>query len=554
MSGGHDNLKLILRVFGPFSARWSDGAPVEITSTKQRAMLVMLAVSPDGRRTRAWLQDMLWSLSGQSHGRASLRRALSDLRDVVGDRADYVFEANNDEIRLKPGSWAVEGDPEDGEFLEGIDIAEEGFTSWLQQRRLHPPEPNARPFAAAVPAVSERLCPKVVVLPFAGGPDNEDARYAGDMIAEEITRALSRSHLIDVISHLSSRNVNTRDVALTDLRETLDVDYIVMGRMRSDGRGFRLSTEFIDTDTGRIHWSRDNVITLAEVLGGVEDVASDIARLIGKTILQVSVEVAAARPMPDVESHALLVSAVSLMHRQSLASFSRARPQIEELIRRVPGNSMLHAWLGKWYVLSIQQGWSTDFEKDVRIASDCTARALDLDPECSFSLAVDGFVNNNLLKKFDISADRFEEALEIDPNNALAWLLKGTLHAFVDEGAKAVSYTRRARALSPLDPHKYFFDSLAATACLSTRDYEGALELADLSLKANRRHTSTLRVRTIALQRLGRTEDARATAGELLRMEPTLTIDGYLSKHPAAGFETGRDWADALRGAGVPQN
>jgi tetratricopeptide (TPR) repeat protein len=223
-------------------------------------------------------------------------------------------------------------------------------------------------------------------------------------------------------------------------------------------------------------------------------------------------------------------------------------------VERAPHLSFLHAWLAQWYVLSIQQGWSTDLAKDTMIASDLTQRALDLNPNCSFSLTIDGFVENNLRKRFDVSTERFDQALDIDPNNAYAWLLKGTLHAFMDEGEKAVELTQHARRLSPLDPQKYFFDSLAATACLSNRDFENALRLAELSISQNKYHTSTLRVRTIALQSMGETTRAAEAARQLLAREPNLTIGTYLHKHPAARFQTGRDWAKALEEAGVPAN
>ena len=72
---------------------------------------------------------------------------------------------------------------------------------------------------------------------------------------------------------------------------------------------------------------------------------------------------------------------------------------------------------------------------------ECTKRALDTDPECSLALAVDGFVHTNLLKRLDIAQERYELALPANPNNSLAWLLKGTLHAFMDEGSTAVECT-----------------------------------------------------------------------------------------------------------------
>ena len=126
------------------------------------------------------------------------------------------------------------------------------------------------------------------------------------------------------------------------------------------------------------------------------------------------------------------------------------------------------AWLANWHVLRVQQGWSEDARQDTYFALECTKRALDIDPDCSLALAINGFVHVNLLKQFDVAEDSYERALATNPSNAYAWLLKGTLHAFKSEGRQAVDNTERALRLSPLDPHRYFYDSLAATACVAT--------------------------------------------------------------------------------------
>ena len=71
-----------------------------------------------------------------------------------------------------------------------------------------------------------------------------------------------------------------------------------------------------------------------------------------------------------------------------------------------------------------------------------------------------GFVHTNLLKQLDVAEEQYDLALRINPNDGLAWLLKGTLHAFKGEGAIAVEHTERSLKLSPLDPHRYFYARL----------------------------------------------------------------------------------------------
>uniref|UniRef100_UPI002624EE0C hypothetical protein n=1 Tax=uncultured Kiloniella sp. TaxID=1133091 RepID=UPI002624EE0C len=522
---------LKLRLYGTFSAEWSDGSKLNVRSTKLRAMIALLAMAPDMTRTRSWLQDKLWSLSGVELGRASLRRGLSDLKRAIGPDFDSLFVVSHDNIGLNHDLVELIGTSAEGEFLEGLEIAEGGFTSWVNEQRSNRPQLSSA-LEFFNPSDKTGILPAVAVLPFLQSFKRDGENVLGDMLAEEVSRALSRSQLIDVISHLSCRNLNMRLLNLADVRRALNVEYVIHGSYRLSGDSFHLDADFLDADSGRIIWSRQFSAKMSDFLNGGQEIVADISRQIGQSILSTSIELATSKPLPEVASHALLVSGVALMHRLKLASFAKARPLIEEIIRKSPNHASLYAWLGKWYVLSVHQGWSSDLKKDSQIARDCTAKALDLDPDCSFSLAADGLVHSNLLKEFDAAERRFDRATELNPNDALAWLLKGTMHAFRDEGMKAVSFTKRACSLSPLDPQKYYFESLTATALAADQQYELALEYAESSLKENRRHSSTLRVKTASLHFLGREVEAQEAAKELLICEPNLTVDGWLMNHP----------------------
>lgn len=550
-----DERKFTVRLFGPFSIRASDGDDLDIGGKKNRALFALLSTAPDGLRTRAQLSKMLWASSGTGDDRTSLRKALSDMRQRMGLAFSKLIATDNHEVRLNLNAIEILGTKRDGEFLEGLDIPEPAFRDWRRDFAAAQPDlPSATSEPEYPLLLDSPLRAPMAVLPFASLSDRADGWIIGDLVAEEISRALSRSNMLDVVSHLSCRDEAVQACSLPALKDKLGAEFVVSGRLRGSGDQLVLDVDFADTESQRNHWTRRYKIGRSDLLNNGSTAVDSLVREIGRTILDCSIEVSASRPLPTVESHALLISAVALMHRQTLQSFSSARPQLEEIVRRAPGQAIPQAWLSKWYILSIQQGWSVDIAKDAALAQDWTRRALDLDPDCSFSLAIDGFVQNNLQKRFDQAADRFDHAIDMDCNNALAWLLKGTLNAFQDNGRYAVAYTSRARSLSPLDPHRYFFDSLSATAYLANRDYDTALDLADRSLRMNRRHTSTLRVKTIALHQLGRGDEARAAAAQLRSLDPGLTVEGYLKNHPAAEFRTGREWSAALRDSGIPLN
>ena len=293
--------------------------------------------------------------------------------------------------------------------------------------------------------------------------------------------------------------------------------------------------------------------TVKGVIAGKDELADRLVSDICNALMAHELQRATGKALATLESRTLLLASINLMHRISPLAFHRAQQMLEALIERSPRLAPPYAWLAKSYVLRVTQGWSDDALADGRRALENTRRALDRDPTLSLAMTVEGQVNTYILKHLDVAQDRYEAALNENPNDSLAWLLKGTLHAFRDEGKEAVRHTRQALRLSPLDPLKYYFDSLAATAALSAGQYPRAVSLAQASLRLNRVHTSTLRALITALWELGREDEAREAARDLLKIDPNFKVSAFMERSPAAPFQLGRVVARALQSAGIPQ-
>ncbi|MEM6761388.1 MAG: tetratricopeptide repeat protein [Pseudomonadota bacterium] len=542
---------LEVNLFGACVVRAADGVSFEITGAKHKAMFALLATAPFGRRTRAFLQDTLWGTACYDSGRQSLRRALSDVKGSMGDAFNTVLTATNAELTLDLTKVKFVGRPGGGEFLEGLNIKEAGFQRWLEGMRADPTQIDAL-FSLSSQAPQRPVLPVVAVIPFRTIAGGNDQQVLGDWLAEEIARSLARSNLMSVISHLSSRRMVASNIDIEVIREKLGADFLVSGSLRPDGDGIALDADFLDLRTGQILWTRRFSGTLGDFLSRDAPGLSHIIRTVGASIADDAIRHTAGRTLASIEDHRLLSAGVGLMHRTTLRDFARSRELLHEAIRRAPRAAEAHAWLGKWHVLSVFNGWTSDPALDTAQAIDATARALDIDPDSTFALTVDGFAHNNLLKRIDIAASRYSEALRYNPNEALSWLLKGMLHAFTDNAEEAVTFVERARTLSPMDPFGYFFDSLSASAYLAAEQYELALRLADRSIATNDRHLSTIRAKITALHFLGRTSEARDTGLELMRRQPDCSVSSYLRDHPAANFNLGKNVAEAMSAAGIP--
>ncbi|NJS37175.1 MAG: hypothetical protein HC765_13470 [Brachymonas sp.] len=169
------------------------------------------------------------------------------------------------------------------------------------------------------------------------------------------------------------------------------------------------------------------------------------------------------------------------------------------------------------------------------------------------ALSIDGFVRCNLLKDFDGALVKYEQALDANPSDSLAWLFKSMLHAFKGENDRSVPALQQALNLSPFDPNRYFFDSLAASVHLSAANYGMAIDYAKRSLRSNCTHVSTHRALTIALVLAGQVEQARDSAARLMKLDPSLTVYWLFAAFTGrANLVLGQDFAYALREAGIP--
>ena len=398
---------------------------------------------------------------------------------------------------------------------------------------------------------SQSLLPTIAVIPFEPRVPGERA-LLGEVIAEDVISALSRSAELNVTSRLSTRAFSMREATLAEVGFALRADYVLSGSfIEAEGRVI-LNAELSVVDSGQVLWTERLECKIAEILQDLETVHTIVSH-VRRAIVLSEIRAAKEYPLAELSNHNLLLGAVGLMHRMSANDFKTARLLLNALVERVPHQPAPQAWMARWHVLRVQQGWSESPLEEARSALEASKAALDIDPENSHALASEGMVLTNLSHRLDEAEDRYNTALEFNPNDAYGSLLRGTLYGFQGKGKEAKQDTDRALHLAPLDPHRFFFLALAAGANFAAGDYEKALSLAETSLRMNRTHTSTLRVKILAQLGLGQGDAARETTQTLMSLQPNLRVGEWFKNTPSREFEIGKQIASMLKDAGVPE-
>lgn len=398
------------------------------------------------------------------------------------------------------------------------------------------------------------LQPGIAVVPFVNRENGPEHFAVGSLIADGVIARLSKTRELKVISRLSTGAFRDREADAQTIKSHLGADYALVGSYVLQGKRLGISAELIETKTDRVLWADRRNAPLMDLFESESEVCEGLADQAHAVIMSSELRKAVTQPLPTLQSYSLLLGATNLMHRARINEFEKARLMLERLMQLHRMNALPYAWMAKWYVLKTAQGWSANPTQDTTEALSCCDKALAVDSQSALALAVTGQVHGYLRKDLDAAESFYYQALACDPNESLAWLWLGMNSGFRGESVEAADSAERALLLSPLDPMRYYYQSLAASTSIAAGRYDRAIELASASLRTNRAHSSTYRALAIAQVLSGDVAAGTASVSQLLRLEPHFTVSAFLKRYP--GQQQAKAYsemlADALARAGLP--
>jgi len=385
----------------------------------------------------------------------------------------------------------------------------------------------ARP--KSMTAVQQDLRPTIAVIPFDCRPGSPDHQVIGELLADGVITQLSREGQLRVISRLSTTAFRGRQADLGDIQHHLAAGFVLSGSYSVLGDKVVISAELSDA-------RRSDVVWADRLVGPIEDLLQLDSQLIHQltdasteALMDATIQRAMVVPVPQLDSNALLLGGIAMMHRSTARDLDRSRELLEAVTDRHGRVATPWAWMAKWHVLNIIQGRSADAPAEFRRAIDIADRALDLEPHSSLALAIKGHVQCHLGVDLDSSRQLLLQATDLNPNDHNAWLYAGFWSTMWGDPADAVRESERALELSPLDPQRFFIEMLVAHAYHAVNDLEKTIEMCQRSLRRNGYYLASLRLLMTALYESGRTEEARQVLGKILALQPGLTLSGFRS-------------------------
>ncbi len=393
--------------------------------------------------------------------------------------------------------------------------------------------------------------PGVVVMPFRVLSADRSEDYFGEGITDDIVNALSQVRAFFVIARSTALALRSQSGAPAAVLAGLGVRYVLEGTVRRHAGLLRINAKLLDATDGSVLWSRAFDGRLDQLFEYQEQIAASVARAILPLIQRAEITRVRAKPTANLDAYDCLLKALSLLYTFDRAEFFESASYIDRALLLDPNYAQALAHKAWWYVLCFGEGKVDNLHRDVRLAATVAHRALELDPDDGYTLAVCGHVEGFLCSRHEVAISMFDRALAGNPHLAFAWGVSASTLSFMGEHDEALRRLEVVEKLSPNDSLQFFFSTVAGLACFVGNRLEEALDHLDKAYRANPRFVATHRLSAAVAALLGRAELVRQSRERLLEIEPRFDAEQFIAWYPLIRVDDRERLAKGLQAAGL---
>ncbi len=281
----------------------------------------------------------------------------------------------------------------------GNDAAQVGDTAKVESEL---PDPQA---ASTKPDKS------IAVLPFVNMSADPEQEYFSDGIAEELLNRLAQIPDLKVAARTSAFQFKGKNLDIADIGRQLNVAHILEGSVRKGGTTLRITAQLVDSQTGFHLWSDTYDRDASDVLKVQDEIAGEIASALQSRLGgRVTASPTTRKINPAAYDDYLQGRAFVAM--RYLDNLDKAIAAFDRTIARDPDYSA--AYSGRAFAYLLRPLW--------------------------------GAPQGNTLA---IARESAEQALQLDPNNAEAFMVRGMVASFNRDATSARADLDHAQTLAP---------------------------------------------------------------------------------------------------------
>jgi TolB-like protein len=396
--------------------------------------------------------------------------------------------------------------------------------------------------------------PSIAVLPFTNMSADPEQEFFSDGITEDIITALSKIGGLLVVARHSTFTYKGQAVDVKRVSREQGVRYVLEGSVRKAGNRVRVTAQLIDATTGHHLWAERYDRDLEDIFAVQDEITH-------KVVIALDVRLSSGKRARVLSSGTKNLEAWECV-RLSLDHIRRGTPEgqkeAQQLCKKAldldPNYATAWAMLGWAHHNDVDVGMGNAPEgiREAALGSamDCAKNALELDPSCADAYCLLSICH--LSKgEHDQAIAMSEKGVALAPSHAENLGVSAIVQNKSGGPERSLELIRKAIRLCPVYPSWFLW--VLGTAYRLTGQTDRAIGAFEAAIKRTADYLAPHVGLASTLGEIGRKEDAKASAIEILRLDPDFSIKKYMRgltyKNPAdmARFE------DGLRKAGLPE-
>jgi tetratricopeptide (TPR) repeat protein len=530
---------LTISVIGRFSVARPDGTDITPRGRKTCGLLALLALAPRKSRTRAWLQDKLWSDRDAKQAAGSLRQSLSEIRQAFGaDRGALL--SDNTAVGIDPNALRVDiddlpralsafaGMTETPDLLEGLDVRDEEFEDWLRTARQTFAD-QASMHRATRPAITEperRPRPRLIMSTDPACPVGDDA-LAG-FLAHRVVQGIAEAASVAV----QPASAPAEGVQASTGVEGLEVRTAALRARRETA----LRVSLISEDGREVLWSV--VRTVPETANHIID--HPAAQRLCNQAVDAAIDImrragGPGAPMPTATHLALdAVRRIFTLRQVELKKAEGLLVRAQEIDPR----GIYSAWRAFLRTIPLISERLPVTIGDLRAESEALVwEAIEREPNNSNVYALAAHVYYPALDNPDAALMLAERSLALNPGNPLAHAHLGGVSAHAGRGEEGYRHALAGLALAGNGPYRYQIMMDCCLTALMTGRYREAVRHGEGARALAPDFLPPIRYLAALYFHSGDVEKAAQLLQELRRHEPDFTVESLRDeRYPAASL------------------
>jgi len=395
----------------------------------------------------------------------------------------------------------------------------------------------------------------IAVLPFTNLSGDPQQQYFSDGISEDIITALAKFSRLLVIARNTTFRYKGKAVDVAQIGREMNVRYVLEGSVRRDKERFRITAQLIDAQSGAHTWAERFDRKAEDIFAVQDEITERIVDMLVSRVSRAEIERARRKPPGSLAAYDHYLQAAHLLRSHFVVwergrLISEARIQMELAISKDTDFAMAYALLAFNYVAAwIEPPNYAPLDAEYRNAQTLAKalsfarRAVEIDPNLAEGHSALGWVLSRMGRHAEAFA-AYDRAFAINPN------LQDTQYgnALINGGRPrdGVAYLERMIRVDPSQGRLHGFMGLGLYLL---REYQKSADALETCKQLAEQWRPCFLWRAAALAQLGKIEEAKAEAAEVLRFQPSFRISRTTATADPSQTE---HLADGLRKAGLP--